>query len=298
MPTPADLDAMRRAIIISASGLGTTSPNPPVGCVILNAESEIVGEGYHLYKGAPHAEVNALAAAGVQATGGTAVVTLEPCNHVGLTPACHRALLDAGIARVLIAVLDPTSREEGGAERLRRAGVEVETHVLEGEALVVLGAWHASLASERPVLHVLHQVDADGSLTAPSPEAVAETERQRQTHDLVICPEPTAAEEGRPGEHGLGVFHLPGELPPDVAEAAVAKLAATGARSVLLLGPSKLSSRLIDAGFVDRLTIFRPAPPPSRVGLRTPPLTLPPGFVLTHVTRVGMQLLVTAEPRR
>ena len=107
MPTSAELKAMRRAIVISASGLGATSPNPPVGCVILDADGRAVGEGYHLYKGSSHAEVNALAAAGGRAAGGTAVVTLEPCNHIGLTPACHQALLDAHVTRVLISVLDP-----------------------------------------------------------------------------------------------------------------------------------------------------------------------------------------------
>ncbi len=73
--------AMRQAIALSALGLGTTSPNPPVGCVLLDAEGDIAGQGYHRRKGEAHAEVNALAAAGKRASGGTAVVTLEPCNH-------------------------------------------------------------------------------------------------------------------------------------------------------------------------------------------------------------------------
>ncbi|MFJ4609570.1 hypothetical protein [Streptomyces griseus] len=104
---------MRRAIVNSASGLGATSPNPAVGCVILDSVGRRAGEGFHLRKGDAHAEVNALAAAGSQAAGGTAVVTLEPCNHEGLTPPCHQALLDARFTRVLIAVMDPTSRGEG-----------------------------------------------------------------------------------------------------------------------------------------------------------------------------------------
>ncbi len=83
---------MRRAIALSALGFNTTSPNPPVGCVILDSTGQPVGEGYHLRKGEPHAEVHALAAAGVYATGGTAVVTLEPCNHYGRTPPCHQSL--------------------------------------------------------------------------------------------------------------------------------------------------------------------------------------------------------------
>lgn len=109
MASELELAAMRRAIVISACGLGTTSPNPAVGCVILDSEGRLVGEGYHRRKGEAHAEVNALSAAGTHANGGVAVVTLEPCNHYGVTPPCHQALLDAGIKRVVVAMLDPTS---------------------------------------------------------------------------------------------------------------------------------------------------------------------------------------------
>src|SRR5947199_392297 len=109
-----EVEAMRLAIALSAHGLGTTSPNPPVGCVILDRAGQLVGTGYHRRKGEPHAEAYALADAGRRAAGGTAVVTLEPCNHVGRTPACRQLLVDAGVARVVIAVLDPTSRGDGG----------------------------------------------------------------------------------------------------------------------------------------------------------------------------------------
>lgn len=118
---------MRRAIALSAAGLGTTSPNPPVGCVLLDADGQIAGEGYHERKGEAHAEAQALAAAGQRARAATAVVTLEPCNHRGRTPACRQALIDAGVRRVVIAVTDPTSRGEGGTAALRAAGVDVET---------------------------------------------------------------------------------------------------------------------------------------------------------------------------
>src|SRR5882762_9423977 len=126
MANPQEIDAMRLAIALSARGLGTTSPNPPVGCVILDADGEIVGTGYHQRKGEPHAEGYAVMAAGSRAAGGTAVVTLEPCNHVGRTPACRQVLLDAKVARMVIALIDPTSRGDGGAAALRAAGVDVE----------------------------------------------------------------------------------------------------------------------------------------------------------------------------
>src|ERR1700691_3992290 len=121
MATGAEATAMRRAIALSAAGIPATSPNPPVGCVVLAQDGSVAGEGYHVRKGEPHAEAHALAAAGQLARRGTAVVSLEPCNHAGRTPACRQALIEAGIARVVIAVLDPTSRGEGGAARLRQA---------------------------------------------------------------------------------------------------------------------------------------------------------------------------------
>ncbi|WP_370670762.1 bifunctional diaminohydroxyphosphoribosylaminopyrimidine deaminase/5-amino-6-(5-phosphoribosylamino)uracil reductase RibD, partial [Kribbia dieselivorans] len=105
--TPTEVEAMRRAIELSRLALGRTSPNPVVGCVILDAAGEIAGEGFHAQAGRPHAEVEALRAAGASSRGGTAVVTLEPCNHTGRTGPCTQALLDAGIARVIVAVTDP-----------------------------------------------------------------------------------------------------------------------------------------------------------------------------------------------
>ncbi len=153
MATPTEAAAMRRAIALSAAGLGTTSSNPPVGCVLFDAQGRIVGEGYHERKGEAHAEAQALAAAGPLATGATAVVTLEPCNHRGRTPACRQALIDAGVRRAVIAVIDPTSRGEGGVAALRQAGVDVETGVLAAEAQVVLGGWLSGIKNRRPVTH-------------------------------------------------------------------------------------------------------------------------------------------------
>ena len=98
MATVIETAAMRSAIALSALGVGTTSPNPPVGCVILDSSQQVVGQGYHHRKGEPHAEALALDEAGARTRGGTAVVTLEPCNHHGRTPACHAALIEAGIS--------------------------------------------------------------------------------------------------------------------------------------------------------------------------------------------------------
>jgi diaminohydroxyphosphoribosylaminopyrimidine deaminase / 5-amino-6-(5-phosphoribosylamino)uracil reductase len=143
-------EAMVRAIALAARGLGTTSPNPVVGCLLLSADGEVVGEGFHAYAGGPHAEIVALAQAGKLARGGTAVVTLEPCNHTGRTGPCSRALLDAGIKRLVMAVDDPTSVAGGGAAALRAAGVEVEIGVRHDEAEAGNIAWLTAVQRNRP----------------------------------------------------------------------------------------------------------------------------------------------------
>ena len=125
-----NLDAAMAAAVEQAEKVkGTTYPNPPVGAVILDADGEIAGVGATEPPGGPHAEVLALRRAGERAAGGTAVVTLEPCNHVGRTPPCVDALLAAQIANVVFAVADPNPVAAGGAARLARAGVAVTAGV-------------------------------------------------------------------------------------------------------------------------------------------------------------------------
>ena len=178
---------MRRAIELAARGTGTTSPNPVVGCVILGADGvTVVGEGWHERPGGPHAEVVALAAAGEAARGGTAVVTLEPCAHTGRTPPCVRALLAAGVARVVYAVADPGPVAGGGAEALRAAGVDVEGGVLAAEAERVNEAWLTSARNGRP--HVLWKFAAtlDGRSAAADGTSrwISSAESREQVHRL------------------------------------------------------------------------------------------------------------------
>jgi diaminohydroxyphosphoribosylaminopyrimidine deaminase / 5-amino-6-(5-phosphoribosylamino)uracil reductase len=123
--TVAESAAMRRAGDLAWTAAGRTSPNPPVGAVILDAGGRVAGQGVTQPHGEDHAEVRALAEAGARARGGTAVVTLEPCNHTGSTGPCTEALLAAGIVRVAYAVDDPNPIAAGGARHLREAGVEV-----------------------------------------------------------------------------------------------------------------------------------------------------------------------------
>lgn len=125
--TDVDRGYMRRALELAARATGDVYPNPLVGCVVVDADRDVVvGEGYHPKAGEPHAEVFALRAAGDLARGATAYVTLEPCNHFGRTPPCARALVDAGVARVVVGFVDPDPRVSGGGiQTLLNAGIQV-----------------------------------------------------------------------------------------------------------------------------------------------------------------------------
>ncbi|HEY6594148.1 MAG TPA: bifunctional diaminohydroxyphosphoribosylaminopyrimidine deaminase/5-amino-6-(5-phosphoribosylamino)uracil reductase RibD [Asanoa sp.] len=166
MPSVSIDEAMRRAIELAARGLGTTSPNPVVGCVLLDTEGEVVGEGFHAYAGGPHAEIVALAQAGERARGGTAVVTLEPCDHTGRTGPCTRALINAGITRVVVGVADPDPIAGGGAETLRSAGVDVHIGVRGAEAEAGNIAWLTAVRRGWPYVTWKFAATLDGRSAA------------------------------------------------------------------------------------------------------------------------------------
>lgn len=162
MVTTADRRYLARAIELAWRGLGTTDPNPRVGCVLVRGDT-VVGEGWHARAGGPHAEVVALAAAGAAARGATAYVSLEPCCHHGRTPPCTDALVAAGIVRVVYGCGDPNPRVAGGgAARLRAAGIAVEGGVLEAEARAVNPGFLARMARGRPWLRVKIAASLDG----------------------------------------------------------------------------------------------------------------------------------------
>ncbi len=145
---------MSEALNLAARGLYTTDPNPRVGCVIAHGE-RIVGRGFHARAGEPHAEVHALREAGAEARGATAFVTLEPCAHFGRTPPCADALIAAGVARVVVATLDPFPAVNGtGIARLRAAGIEVVVGLLEAQARELNIGFHSRLARQRPWVRV------------------------------------------------------------------------------------------------------------------------------------------------
>jgi diaminohydroxyphosphoribosylaminopyrimidine deaminase/5-amino-6-(5-phosphoribosylamino)uracil reductase len=190
-----DDEAMGRAIALAARGLGTTSPNPVVGCVLLSAEGEVVGEGFHAYAGGPHAEIVALAQAGERARGGTAIVTLEPCNHTGRTGPCAQALINAGLTRVVIAVDDPTPVAAGGAATLRDSGVRVETGVRRTEAEDGNVAWLTAVRRGRPYVTWKYAATLDGRSAAPdgtsqwitSPPSRSDVHKLRSTVDAIVA---------------------------------------------------------------------------------------------------------------
>ena len=157
-----DHSYMAQALQLAQRGLYTTTPNPRVGCVIVR-DGAVVGEGWHERAGAPHAEVNALAAAGERARGATAYVTLEPCHHHGRTPPCDEALIAAGIARVVVAMRDPDPRTAGlGLERIIRAGVVAATGVLEHEARELNIGFVSRLTRGRPWVRMKIAASLDG----------------------------------------------------------------------------------------------------------------------------------------
>ena len=153
---------MARALRLAGRGIFSTRPNPMVGCVIARGEA-VLGEGWHQRAGGPHAEVFALGEAGEAARGATAYVTLEPCAHHGRTPPCADALLRAGVARVVAACRDPFPQVDGqGMERLRAAGVTVETGLMQAEARALNRGFFSRIERGRPWLRVKLAMSLDG----------------------------------------------------------------------------------------------------------------------------------------
>jgi diaminohydroxyphosphoribosylaminopyrimidine deaminase/5-amino-6-(5-phosphoribosylamino)uracil reductase len=161
-PSPEDVRHMAHALRLAKNGLYTTDPNPRVGCVIVR-DSQIVGEGWHRRAGEPHAEVLALAAAGQQARGATAYVSLEPCCHHGRTPPCSEALVRAGIARVVAAMPDPNPRVANqGVAELERAGIRVDIGLLQAEAERLNPGFISRMTRGRPYVRVKLAASLDG----------------------------------------------------------------------------------------------------------------------------------------
>ncbi len=284
--------AMLEAIELGRGVRGSTSPNPPVGCVVVDAAGHVVGRGATSPPGGPHAEAVALEQAGARAAGATAVVTLEPCAHAGRTPPCVDRLVEAGVARVVHAASDPHPSGAGGAARLRAAGVEVLAGLRETDAAAgPLRAWLHFARTGRPHVTWKYAASLDGRAAAAdgtsqwisSADSRAETHRLRGGVDAIAVgtgtvfaddPQLTArGEDGAPlpwqplrvvlGDREIPAgarvtdtasetVHLPGGDPASV----LAQLAERGVVDVLLEGGPHLAGAFVGAGRVDRVLAY------------------------------------------
>ena len=157
-----DRDMMRRALTLATEGRFSTSPNPRVGCIIAHG-GQIIGQGFHLKAGSPHAEVHALRQAGENARGATAYVTLEPCSHYGRTPPCAEALIQAGVSRVVAAIADPNPQVAGkGLAMLSAAGIRTESGLLETEARELNRGFLSRIERGRPFVRLKCAASLDG----------------------------------------------------------------------------------------------------------------------------------------
>jgi len=192
--TDRERDAMRRAFALALNG--PRGVNPQVGAVLLSPAGDVLAEGWHRGAGTPHAEVDALShLPAAAARGATAVVTLEPCNHTGRTGPCARALIEAGISRVVYSVDDPGALSAGGAERLAAAGVEVEPGVLADDGTALLESWLTVQRLGRPHVTVKWAQSLDGRAAAADgtsqwitgPAARADVHRRRSEADAIVA---------------------------------------------------------------------------------------------------------------
>lgn len=276
-----DVAYMQRAADLAAEWL--TFPNPRVGCVIVR-DGVIVGEGAHQRDGDAHAEINALALAGEQAAGATAYVTLEPCKHVGRTGSCAQALIAAGVARVVIAVPDPTGNAGGGADVLRAAGIDVEFHV-SNAARSVNEHWLHAMERGRPFVTLKLATSVDGRVAAAQGietriSNAASTQRVhalRARVDGILVGTNTAVVddpaltvrhghvERQPQRFVMGLRDLPAHLQLMTGDApavqlrthdphmVMTELAERRIRHLLVEGGPRIARAFVEAGLVDEL---------------------------------------------
>lgn len=189
-----DAAFMRRALELAARG-SWPDPNPRVGCVVVDASGELVGEGWHRGAGTPHGEAAALGVAGDRARGATAYVSLEPCAHTGRTGPCADALVAAGVSRVVYGQDDPNGDAAGGSDVLRAAGVDVVAGVLADEAAALNERWARTIALGRPLVTWKFAATLDGRSAAAdgtsqwitSEEARADVHALRASRDAIVA---------------------------------------------------------------------------------------------------------------
>jgi diaminohydroxyphosphoribosylaminopyrimidine deaminase / 5-amino-6-(5-phosphoribosylamino)uracil reductase len=311
------VNPLERALELAERGRGTTHPNPVVGAVVVR-DGEVVGEGWHRRKGGDHAEVAALRAAGERARGATLYLTMEPCAHEGDTPPCTGAVLEAGVARVVAAALDPDPKAGGGLALLREAGVEVE--LAEGEpalrARAQNEAWRTWVSQRRPFVTYKTAVTLDGRTTVPGSRWVSGEESRRLVHELRAAADAVAIGMGtfradsprldargvdavrQPRRLVFGRGPLPGGADLELVEGPLpeelSRLAAEGVQSLLLEGGPTLASSFLAAGLVDKLLVFV-APTVSGSGTSlADALAKPVALTRLEARPVGADVLLSA----
>lgn len=216
----ADRQYMVRALQLARRGLYTTDPNPRVGCVLVR-DGAVVGEGFHARAGEPHAERHALVAAGDRAQGATAYVTLEPCSHTGRTGPCADALVDAGVARVVVAMEDPNPQVAGqGLQRLAKAGIVTASGLLETDARALNPGFISRMTHQRPYIRIKVAASVDGRTAMASgesqwitgPAAREDVQRLRARSSAVITGVGTVLADRpsytiRPNQWALADYH-------------------------------------------------------------------------------------------
>ncbi|MGH3691478.1 MAG: bifunctional diaminohydroxyphosphoribosylaminopyrimidine deaminase/5-amino-6-(5-phosphoribosylamino)uracil reductase RibD [Microbacterium sp.] len=285
----AERNAMDRALHLAARG--PRGENPQVGAVILSPDGVVIAEGWHHGAGTPHAEVDALSKlVPGAARGATAVVTLEPCNHTGRTGPCAVALIEAGVARVVYALDDPGVISGGGAERLRAAGVDVESGEQADAAHALIEGWLTAQRLGRPQVTVKWAQSLDGRAAADDgssrwitgPAARADVHRRRAAADAIAVGTGTVLADdpaltARDGDALLPHQPIPVVIgsrptPADAAvhrhphtplffdthdlHAVVADLHARGVQSLFVEGGPTLASAFIEAGLADRVLAY------------------------------------------
>lgn len=331
---------MRHALSLAARG-PAVGVNPQVGCVLVDADGTIVAEGWHRGAGTPHAEVDALSRllphrSGAPAEGLTAVVTLEPCNHRGLTGPCSEALVAAGIRRVVYAVPDPGEHSSGGAARLRAAGVEVVSGVLEDEASEAMRVWLTATRLRRPFVTVKWASSLDGRAAAAdgSSQWITGTAARQRVHEqralsdaivvgtgTVLSDDPSLTARGDAGElmphQPIPVIVGEREIPPTARvfqhprpaivtggrdlPAVLSDLFDRGVRHAFVEGGPTLSSAFVAADLVDEFLVYLA---PVLLGGDRLALTeigvdaigRARRLSIDSIERLGADLLVTARP--
>lgn len=199
-----DSQMMTRALELAAKGVGLVSPGPLVGCVVLDANGKVAGEGFYVYEDLKHAETWALEQAGAKAAGGTAYISLEPHAHQGRTPPCTDALIAAGIRRVVAAVEDPNPEVSGkGFAHLRAAGIEVTPHVMKHEAERLNEKYFHFMKTRRPFVHLKLATSLDGKIATRTGDsrwitgeaARARVQELRHEYDAILVGAGTATKD-------------------------------------------------------------------------------------------------------